>query len=425
MSVIDVESLLQPVSDDSPCGEDLEYDPVFAEMESAAQGTPEQQYGETIIPAEPPDWTNVQKAALNVLGRSKDLRAAVYLARAILVNEGLGGFRDVLQLMRGYIESFWSEMHPQLDPDDDNDPTLRINTLGTLCDFGASIKLLRDAPIVRSRALGQFSRQDFGVAKGEFPPAAEQEEPPKMAAIEGAFQDCDLEELKGDAIAVDESLDHLQAIERTVTEHVGVGEAASFEVLAKELKAIQNILWNQLEGRGCDKSSVYAPPSDPEPASDSASNEPDSSEAPVAPAAATPVAATPAAAPVAASAPVPSGQPRAVDGQITCREEAIRLLEKICRWFERYEPSSPLPLLLRRAKRLSTKSFLEIIRDISPDGVSQVEALGGDSAESGSEFDSDTDIDSEPTAAIEPQAEPAPSEPARSQQAAPVVDDDY
>ncbi len=55
MSVIDVESLLSEIAADAPCGEDLEYDSQFVEMEKQSQGTPERQYGDTIIPGEPPD----------------------------------------------------------------------------------------------------------------------------------------------------------------------------------------------------------------------------------------------------------------------------------------------------------------------------------------------------------------------------------
>ena len=38
MSVVDVNSLLSEVSADQPCGEDLEYDPAYGELERAAQG---------------------------------------------------------------------------------------------------------------------------------------------------------------------------------------------------------------------------------------------------------------------------------------------------------------------------------------------------------------------------------------------------
>jgi hypothetical protein len=33
--------------------------------------------------------------------------------------------------------------------------------------------------------------------------------------------------------------------------------------------------------------------------------------------------------------------------------------------------------LLRRAKRLASKSFLEIVKDLSPSAVEQIEALSG------------------------------------------------
>ena len=54
MSVIEVESLLSEIAADAPCGEDLEYDSQFVEMEKQSQGTPERQYGDTIIPANRP-----------------------------------------------------------------------------------------------------------------------------------------------------------------------------------------------------------------------------------------------------------------------------------------------------------------------------------------------------------------------------------
>jgi hypothetical protein len=68
MSVIEIEALLSDVAADMPCGEDLEYDPLFAEMEKLAQETPERQYGDTIIPAEPPDWRGVKKGAAEPAG---------------------------------------------------------------------------------------------------------------------------------------------------------------------------------------------------------------------------------------------------------------------------------------------------------------------------------------------------------------------
>ena len=44
----------------------------------------------------------------------------------------------------------------------------------------------------------------------------------------------------------------------------------------------------------------------------------------------------------------------------------------------KHEPSNPAPLFIRRAQRLIKKSFLEIVRDLMPDSLSQLEKLAGD-----------------------------------------------
>ena len=83
MADIDIDALIAPVSEDSPCGEDLEYDPKFGELERAAQGTPGQQMGDETSPEVPPDWSNVSEAAEALLGRTKDLRVAAQSAPRI------------------------------------------------------------------------------------------------------------------------------------------------------------------------------------------------------------------------------------------------------------------------------------------------------------------------------------------------------
>lgn len=83
-AIIDLDQLLTAVSEETPAGEDLEYDPLFSEMERAAEGKGEQQFGDTIIPAEDPDWRELKKKSLEVAGQSKDLRAAIYLTQALM-----------------------------------------------------------------------------------------------------------------------------------------------------------------------------------------------------------------------------------------------------------------------------------------------------------------------------------------------------
>lgn len=63
--------------------------------------------------------------------------------------------------------------------------------------------------------------------------------------------------------------------------------------------------------------------------------------------------------------------------QIASRHDIDMLLEKIYMYFERYEPSHPAPLFIRRIQRLMNYNFYEIMKDISPDSLDRLEMLVG------------------------------------------------
>jgi type VI secretion system protein ImpA len=349
MSSIDVERLLAPISDDSPSGEDLEYDPSFMEMEQAAEGKPEQQYGDTIIPAEEPDWKEVRRLAVDLLSRTKDLRVVATLSRAMLATEGLGGFADCLKLTRGYVEQYWSSVHPKLDPSDDNDPTIRVNTVQSLSDLGSTVRLLKTAPLVESRMAGRFGLTDVQIANGEINPPAGMESPPTKQLIEGAFMDVDLQTLKGTSAAIRDSIGHAQGIEAAFAKEVGAVNGVNLELLVKHLKLTERVVSEALGKRASGSVEELEPSADAG----------------------------------AGTSESPSGQRRDAEqrieirAEISSREDVIRTLDKICQYYHRWEPSSPVPLLLHRAKRLATMGFLDILQDLTPSGVEQVKALGG------------------------------------------------
>ena len=55
----------------------------------------------------------------------------------------------------------------------------------------------------------------------------------------------------------------------------------------------------------------------------------------------------------------------------------VRALDRICEFYARTGPSSPVPMLLQRARRLVDKSFLEVLRDLVPDGLNQAMIFQG------------------------------------------------
>ena len=54
----------------------------------------------------------------------------------------------------------------------------------------------------------------------------------------------------------------------------------------------------------------------------------------------------------------------------------IRALDAVAAFFSKNEPSSPVPLLVERAKRLVAKDFLDVLADIAPEGFEQAKSRG-------------------------------------------------
>ncbi|MBN3774835.1 type VI secretion system protein TssA, partial [Burkholderia sp. Se-20378] len=69
------------------------------------------------------------------------------------------------------------------------------------------------------------------------------------------------------------------------------------------------------------------------------------------------------------------------DAEVTSRDDVRIGLDKMCRYFEQHEPSHPAPLLLRRAQRLLTLDFYEIIRDLAPESLPKLDLLSGERSE--------------------------------------------
>jgi type VI secretion system protein ImpA len=353
MATIDVEKLLSEISAEAPCGEDLEYDPAYSELERAAQGKPEQEIGNTKIEAQPPDWREIEGAALELFTRTKDLRVAVLLAKAALHSGGFGALSDGLEVVRGLLDRYWDQVHPQLDPDDNNDPTVRVNALRDLADPGIFLPSLRAVPLVSARGMGQFSLRDLQASKDGGAGA------PGQAAIDGAFAAAALEEVQAERDGAAGALEHLTAIEEVISEKTEAAQSLELDALVKSLTQIHKAVADQLAKReGAAPAAAEATAAAPE-AGDG--------QAPAQAATASP--------PPASAAQAPSGAGGL--GPINSPQDVIKALEAICAYYNRNEPSSPVPLLAKRAKGLVSKGFMDIVRDLAPESVKQLDKICG------------------------------------------------
>ena len=260
MSVIEVDSFTSEVSAEAPSGPDVEYDPEYFDLEKLARGTPESQMGTETKPAEEPNWKDVREAALKLSGRTRDLRVALILTLALLKQDGLPGFRDGVGVLRGFVEKLWDHFYPKLDPDDNNDPTIRVNLLKNLNGDGSAADMykfkqrLKEATLTKSaQRIGAFGLRDVQVAKGEVPaPAAAegQPAPPTTELVDAAFQDTATEDLQALQGSAQESIDDLAAMDAAIGEKIGAGEGPDLSGLVDVLKEIKTLLDEQLARRG-------------------------------------------------------------------------------------------------------------------------------------------------------------------------------
>jgi type VI secretion system protein ImpA len=51
---------------------------------------------------------------------------------------------------------------------------------------------------------------------------------------------------------------------------------------------------------------------------------------------------------------------------VRSRQQASQLLDEVGRYFRRSEPSSPIPLLIERARSLVDRDFMSILKDVLP-----------------------------------------------------------
>ena len=340
-----LESLLSPLDGASPTGENLEYDPDFMALERLAAPKAERAVGDAVIAAEEPDWDKVSSQAQVLLGRSKDLRVAVYLSAAWMRTTGLPGWSAGLQLIRSLLEQFWDEVHPQLDAEDDNDPTARVNAVAAIADLQGMLRFFRSTPFVQSPRMGRFSLRDLRIANGTLKITASEEdgsEPPSLSQIEACCLDCPEEQLTGNLAAVAAAFEHVKAIDAIFNEHVGTA-GPELKPLLSDVYEVKKFLETQVAKRS--PQTIDAPA---ENATEDSSSQP--------------------------AQAVPSGR-------IESPQDVVRRLDEICDYYARCEPSSPIPLLLRRAQRLVGLSFVDLMKDLAPGGMSELQVISGSTDE--------------------------------------------
>jgi type VI secretion system protein ImpA len=322
-----IEDLLVPLSAEAPCGVSLEDTPLLAGFDGYRL------FGSDVrLPADT-DWRDIRDRSYEALAQSKDLRVLAHLAAAVLRIDGIDALASTLGVAEAWLRDQWKTVFPGVE----EDMILRKNALSCLADRMAVVDAVRRAPFVTHRQLGAYSLRHVELASGQLTATETDTNIPSAAQIEAALAGTPVEELQARAKSIANGMNALRNITVTMQTQGGFESAPDFAPLLAPLTRIDRMLTEHLQSRG-------------EAIMTSGEGE--------------------------GAAPGDGAGTVAV-GNLRSRHDAIRAIDAVATYFRKNEPSSPVPLLLDRAKRLVSKSFLEVVEDIAPESLTQVRVLGG------------------------------------------------
>ncbi|MBC7944041.1 MAG: type VI secretion system protein TssA, partial [Burkholderiales bacterium] len=298
--------------------------------------------------AEPPDWVSVAKEAQALLSRSKDIRVAILLTRALTRIEDIAGLDAGLTMIHALLERYWDHVHPQLDAED-GDATVRLNALAALSDPEGLLRDVRAMFLVRSGPV-KIPVREILAALGKLPasgkaPTQQQLEGMLAAAAKDGFVPVE---------AARSALDAGNRLFKLLIDRVGSDRAPNMRPLLDVLTAIAQLCDNavprivlvEIPAGGIGAAKELAGMTNVQ----------------------------------VSNGEIQGGGVHSgliTGGEIRSRDDALRMLDRVCEFMERTEPAHPAPLLIRRAQRLLTKNFVEIIQELAPESMKAIQQLAG------------------------------------------------
>lgn len=313
---MDIEHLLKPVSPELPCGPDIDdyelerglYE-AFSQLKAKLDG--EMKNGML----QPPKWQDIQESAMALAASTKHLHLGAILTESGLMNEGFEGFRDGLRLIHCWSRDFWSQLYPR-------------EIRHTLIDSLASPRFLLKPKRVQiaKAAGGSFCFEDYEAAL-EDKDSADNDTANHAKLVLGVFKDTPREQHLQNLALIEASLEHARAIENTFDDLGGSVESVSLS----NLRDLLSRMVTALRPLTTEVAMV---------ASANGTTE-------------------------GVGGAVVSASGFNFGGSIGSRDQAAEQLEQIARFFEKSEPSSPLPYLLRRASRCIGKNFMDLLDELA------------------------------------------------------------
>ncbi|MEW6634185.1 MAG: type VI secretion system protein TssA [Pseudomonadota bacterium] len=378
--MIDLALWLNPLNGENPSGEDLRNDPAFHELERLTElqvkvvhdgGSKSSQ---STIPV---DWAAVLEKAEELRSRGRDMRLLVIVVRALANEEGLAGLAQGLTLIAKTLEQYWDTMHPALRASSSpRDAALRrINALLDLQNGQEGLLAnLRQIVFFSPRAIGPISGRDLEQAALDervmLQEAASGLGAAEKAALTSAHNQLLNRVRTGCAAQIDQAGDAmtslladaraaiaaLDAVDAALNPRID-GNGATIPELKKFLQRLLTSLERYSSAGAVTNGAAKSAPPPAEPAAAPARNGHGAETMPS----------------VASYAEPGAGLP----DRISSRDDVVKCLDLVVAFYDRTEPSSPIPHLARRVRRMVHMDFVELMEDLAPSGLKEFRLLAG------------------------------------------------
>ncbi|MDX8523697.1 type VI secretion system protein TssA [Mesorhizobium sp. MSK_1335] len=377
--MIDLALWLNPLNGANPSGEDLRNDPAFHELERLTEAQLKvvhdggNKTSQTTLPV---NWAAVLEKAEELRLRGRDLRLLVLVTRALANEEGLAGLAQGLTLITRTFEQYWDTMHPSLRTGAPREAALRrINALLDLQNGQEGLLAnLRQEIFFSPRAIGPISGRDLEQAALDervmLQEAASGLGTAEKAALTSAHNQLLNRVRTGCAAQIDQAADAmttlladaraaiaaLDAVDAALNTRIE-GNGATVPELKKFLQRLLTTLERNSSAGAAANGAAKTAPQPAQPASTTARNGHGAETM----------------ASVASSVDASTGLP----DRINSRDEVVKCLDLVVAFYDRTEPSSPIPHLARRVRRMVHMDFVELMEDLAPSGLKEFRLLAG------------------------------------------------
>jgi type VI secretion system protein ImpA len=344
MAGLDLQSLIGPVSEDDPCGPDLDLggDADYMNFVAGAEGRLPSSYfdgkDESGASGRPfqfskTDVESVFTGAAPLLAKTRDLRLLVLLSKFSLLGRQFEDFRTLIQAVANLLTRRWDEVHPRAESDEFQ---ARMVALESIDVQPTVIMPLQFLPLIEHRRFGSVSFRSYLIATGAASPR-ENEEVIDQATIDKLIREVELADLvtkRGEFLDLQSALNEIC---RTWSEKDSSGGLVSLD---KTIELVGKIV-TFLDGAATlrDPAAALAAANVDHSAGGEVEGEAEGT---------------------------PADGADANTWRVTNQGEAGAALSAVEAYFNLNEPSSPTLPLVRQARQLLGRSFIDVMRTLVP-----------------------------------------------------------